>query len=80
MLLDKRINYFEIALDNTNTIKKFTINKYFEPSDFIIKICTQKDKLYNFSRKFLKIFQPFQKSKTTRQLRLRPILLIRFVN
>jgi len=62
MLLDKRIKYFEIALDNTNTIKKFTINKYFEPSGSSLKSAHRKDKLYNFSRKFfLQIFQPFSK-------------------
>ncbi len=64
MLTDRKISYSELALDNTNKIKKFTINKYFEPSGSSLKSAHKKDKLYNLSRKtFLKIFQPFSKIK-----------------
>ena len=64
-LLEKdNINYFPLALDNTNTIKKFTINRYFEASGSSLKSAHREDKLYNFSRKtFMKIFQPFSKVK-----------------
>ena len=62
LILDKKINYFEIALNNSNKIKKFTINKYFEPSGSSLKSNHKKDKLYNLSRKFFfQIFQPFSK-------------------
>lgn len=64
MLTDRKINYFELALDNTNKIKKFTINRYYEPSGSSLKSANKKDKLYNLSRKtFFKIFKPFSKIK-----------------
>ena len=37
LTLNKNINYFELALDNSNQIKKFTINKFFEPSGSSLK-------------------------------------------
>jgi len=64
-LLEKdNINYFPLALYNTNMIKKFTINRYFEASGSSLRSAHREDKLYNFSRKtFMKIFQPFSKVK-----------------
>ena len=62
-LLEKNnVKYFQLALDNTNTKKNFTINRYFEPSGSSLNSAHKKDPLYNFSRKaFMKIFQPFKK-------------------
>jgi FkbM family methyltransferase len=49
-------------LDNTNTEKKFTINRYFEPSGSSLNSAHKEDTLYNLSRKtFMKLFQPFKK-------------------
>ena len=62
LTLNKNINYFELALDNSNQIKKFTINKFFEPSGSSLKSSHKKDKLYNLSRRiFFQLFQPFSK-------------------
>ena len=61
LLKKDNVNYFQLALDNTNTKKNFTINKYFEPSGSSLNSAHKKDPLYNFSRKaFMKIFQPFK--------------------
>jgi len=62
LIIKKNINYFEIALDNSNQIKEFTINKYFEPSGSSLNSSHKKDKLYNLSRRiFFQIFQPFSR-------------------
>ena len=62
LLSNENIKYFNIALDNSNTTKKFSINKYFEASGSSLESLHRKDKLYNFSRKaFLKLFKPFNK-------------------
>ena len=62
LLKNKNVNFFRLALDNTNMIKQFTINKYFEPSGSSLKSAHKEDKLYNLSRKiFMKFFQPFKK-------------------
>ena len=62
-LLEKEnVNYFPLALDNSNEIKKFTINRYFEASGSSLKSAHREDKMYNMSRKaFMKLFQPFSK-------------------
>lgn len=64
LLKEKNIKYFNIALDNSNTKKKFTLNQYFEASGSSLVSLHKEDKLYNFTRKnFMKIFQPFKKIK-----------------
>ena len=61
LLKKDNIKYFQLALDNTNTQKTFTINRYFEPSGSSLNSAHKKDPLYNLSRKaFMKIFQPFK--------------------
>lgn len=62
ILKKENVKYFELALDNTNMQKKFSINRYFEPSGSSLNSPHKKDPLYNLSRKvFMKIFQPFKK-------------------
>jgi len=62
LLKNENIKYFELALDNSSTTKKFTINRYFEPSGSSLNSAHKKDSKYNSSRKlFMKIFQPFTK-------------------
>ena len=62
ILEKKNVKYFQLALDNTNTEKKFTINRYFEPSGSSLNSTHKEDTLYNLSRKtFMKLFQPFKK-------------------
>lgn len=62
ILENENVNYFPLALDNTNEIKKFTINRYFEASGSSLKSAHKEDKMYNISRKaFMKLFQPFSK-------------------
>ena len=49
-LLEKEnVKYFQLALDNTNIQKNFTINRYFEPSGSSLNSAHKKDKnLENF--------------------------------
>ena len=51
LIKNENITYTEVALDNTNTKKEFTINKFFEASGSSLKSAHQEDKLYNFTRK-----------------------------
>ena len=41
LLENENVKYFQLALDNTSMKKKFTINRYFEPSGVFFEICTQ---------------------------------------
>ena len=50
ILENENVNYFPLALDNTNEIKKFTINRYFEASGSSLKSAHKEDKTYNISR------------------------------
>ena len=62
ILKNENVKYFELALDNTNMQKKFSVNRYLEPSGSSLDSPHKKDPLYNLSRKiFMKIFQPFKK-------------------
>ena len=62
MLENKNIKYFDIALDNSNSKKKFYLNNFFEPSGSSLKTITRDDKKWNNTRKlFLQMFQPFKK-------------------
>ena len=64
LLRNENVEYFPLALDNTNTKKKFTINRYFEASGSSLRSAHKEDKLYNLSRKaFMKLFRPFKKIK-----------------
>ncbi len=64
LLKNKNVEYFPLALDDTNMKKKFTINRYFEASGSSLKSAHKDDKLYNLSRKaFMKLFRPFKKIK-----------------
>ena len=64
LLKENNVRCFNIALDNSSTKKKFTLNQYFEASGSSLMSLHKEDKLYNFTRKtFMKIFQPFKKIK-----------------
>ena len=64
LLVNENIKYFELALDNSNTIKKFTINRYFEPSGSSLNSAHKKDAKYNFSRKIC-LISFIEKHKST---------------
>ena len=64
LLKENNVKCFNIAFDNSNSKKKFTLNQYFEASGSSLVSLHKEDKLYNFTRKsFMKIFQPFKKIK-----------------
>jgi len=63
ILKNKNVKYFNLAIDNTNSQKKFTFNQFWEPASSLHS--THKDdKWYNISRKtFMQLVQPFSKIK-----------------
>ena len=64
LLNENNVKCFNIAFDNSNNKKKFTLNEYFEASGSSLVSLHKEDKLYNLTRKsFMKIFQPFKKIK-----------------
>ena len=64
LLKEDNVKCFNIAFDNSNSKKKFTLNQYFEASGSSLVSLHKEDKLYNLTRKsFMKIFQPFKKIK-----------------
>ena len=64
LLVNNRIRYFNLAIDNTKTKKKFTLNQFFEPSGSGLISEHKNDKMYNFTRKtFMQLVQPYKKIK-----------------
>jgi len=64
LLLNDKIKYFNLALDNTNSRKKFFLNNFFEPSGSSLDPFILNDKKWLSTRKFfMKMFQPFKKIK-----------------
>jgi len=62
LLKNKKIKYFNLALDNSNTKKKFYLNNFFEPSGSSLKTISRDDKKWTTTRRiFMQIFQPFKK-------------------
>ena len=53
ILKKENVKYFELALDNTNMQKKFSVNRYLEPSGSSLDSPHKKDPLYNLSRKLV---------------------------
>ena len=64
MLQNNQIKYFDIALDNTNSKKKFYLNNFFEPSGSSLNRLILDDRKWVNTRKFfMSIFQPLKKIK-----------------
>jgi len=62
LLQNKNINYFNLALDNSNTQKSFYLNKFFEASGSSLITTIKDDKKWKNTRKiFMKFLQPFKK-------------------
>jgi len=62
LLENEKIKYFNLALDNSNLLKKFYLNKFFEPSGSSLKTINKDDKKWTSTRKiFMQILQPFKK-------------------
>ena len=69
LLKSEKIKYFNLALDNSNSEKKFYLNKFFEPSGSSLKSITKDDKSWNFTRRILmQILQPFKKVEGFREI------------
>ena len=64
ILENEKIKYFNLALDNSNSQKKFYINNFFEPSGSSLNTIFRDDKKWKNTRKiFMQIFQPLKKIK-----------------
>ena len=62
-LLEKeKVQYFNLAFDNSNSNKKFYLNNWFEPSGSSLISTMKDDKKWTSSRKFImQILQPFKR-------------------
>ena len=64
ILKDKKIKYFNLAIDNSDAQKKFYLNNFFEPSGSSLNTTIKDDLKWLSTRKFLiKILHPFKKIK-----------------
>ena len=62
ILENEKIKYFDLALDNSNSKKKFYLNNFFEPSGSSLNTIIKDDKKWTSTRKiFMQIFRPFKK-------------------
>ena len=62
LLENEKIKYFNLALDNSNSQKKFYLNKFFEASGSSLNTTLRDDKKWKSTRKiFMQIIQPFKK-------------------
>ena len=64
LLKNEKIKYFNLALDNSNSQKKFYLNNFFEASGSSLINVIKDDKMWNKTRKVLmQILQPYKKIK-----------------
>tara|TARA_B100000029_G_scaffold515906_1_gene625454 strand:+ start:6015 stop:6725 length:711 start_codon:yes stop_codon:yes gene_type:complete len=62
LLKNEKIKYFNLALDDSNSYKKFFLNKFFEASGSSLLSTIKDDKKWTKTRKiFMQILQPFRK-------------------
>ena len=62
MHINNKINYFNTALDNTNSKKKFYLNNFFEPSGSSLNTVAKDDKRWITTRKIImQILQPYKR-------------------
>ena len=62
ILQNEKIKYYDLALDNSNSQKKFYLNKFFEPSGSSLNTTFRDDKKWKNTRKiFMQMLQPFKK-------------------
>ena len=62
ILENTQIKYFNLALDNSNSKKKFYFNTFFEASGSSLSTVIRDDKKWKSTRKiFMQIMQPFKK-------------------
>ncbi len=62
ILNNEKIKYFNLALDNSNSQKKFYLNKFFEASGSSLNTTFRDDTKWKNTRKiFMQMFQPFKK-------------------
>ena len=64
LLLEKeKVQYFNLAFDNSNSNKKFYLNNWFEPSGSSLISTMKDDNMWKLRKTFMQILQPFKKIK-----------------
>ena len=64
LLLEKeKVQYFNLAFDNSNSNKKFYLNNWFEPSGSSLVSTMKDDNIWNLRKTFMQILQPFKRIK-----------------
>lgn len=62
ILKKEKIKYFNLAIDNSNSEKKFYLNNFFEPSGSSLNTIAKNDKKWNLTRRMvMQLLQPFKK-------------------
>ena len=79
LLKNEKIRYFDLALDNSNSQKKFYLNNFFEPSGSSLNTVVKDDKKWNITRKIImKILQPFNKIESFSEINVQTQTLDNF--
>ena len=64
LLLEKeKVQYFNLAFDNSNSNKKFYLNNWFEPSGSSLVSIMKDDNIWKLRKTFMQILQPFKRIK-----------------
>ena len=72
LLLEKeKVQYFNLAFDNSNSNKKFYLNNWFEPSGSSLVSTMKDDNLWKLRKTFMQILQPFKKIKDFSEITVR---------
>jgi len=81
ILKNKKIKFFNLALDNTNSKKTFYLNKFFEPSGSSLKKFNKEDKKWSGTRRlFFQLLQPFKKIEDFCEINVQTQTLDNFCN
>ena len=81
ILENKKVKFFNLALDSTNSEKTFYLNKFFEPSGSSLKKFNKEDKKWTGTRKlFFQILQPFKKVEDFCEINIQTQTLDNFCN
>ena len=63
LLEKKKVQYFNLAIDNSNSNKKFYLNNWFEPSGSSLVSIMKDDNIWKLRKTFMQILQPFKRIK-----------------
>ena len=79
LLKNEKIKYFDLALDNTNSERRFYLNNFFEPSGSSLNTIAKNDKIWNRTRRIvMQVLQPFKKIENFSEIEVKTQTLDNF--